>query len=262
MAMTRRASTPGAVNVSIPTGLRRGAKVPSRRLTNHAKDGGEDVIHERVRKRRDGRGTPPLQSRGGRARAQVVGHKGRCRAVEVAAAVEGHLHQVLDVGGLVPPDEGKLPLGPQRADPEEDADAHGEEAAERHQEARRLQPPAARRQDARQRHDEGDEDHDGVDDAGVEREALVQQVARRLLALGRRLRHEVPDQEGEAELGGAGCHEEHVGHHHGEEDLVRHVGWLLPQTSMRRNRWRRGPNSASASLSLLSLSLSIPPGWK
>lgn len=56
--------------------------------TNHAKDGGEDVVDEDVAEGGDGRGTSDHKSRRGGARAGRIRNKRWRGAVEVAAALE------------------------------------------------------------------------------------------------------------------------------------------------------------------------------
>lgn len=56
--------------------------------TDHAKDGGKDVVDEDVGEARDGGRAAADEGGGGGAGAGVVGDEGGRRAVEVAAAVE------------------------------------------------------------------------------------------------------------------------------------------------------------------------------
>lgn len=56
--------------------------------SDHAKDGGEDVVEEAVGERGNGTDAATLQSGSGGGRAEVVGDEGGRGAVEVAAAFE------------------------------------------------------------------------------------------------------------------------------------------------------------------------------
>lgn len=183
--------------------------------TAHAINGSKDVVDKRVGKACQRGGTAPHQGSSGRAGADRVGDKGRRGAIEVAAALELGLHHGLDGGGLGAPDGREGVAGLEGGDPEEGADAEGEEGVDDHQVARQLEPAARGGGHGRDGQGEGDEDHDGVDYARRQREALVQQIPRRLLALGRRLVAHVLHHYREAE---------HEGAHEDEEEVGRDIG--------------------------------------
>lgn len=190
--------------------------------TAHAVDGSKDVVDKGVGEARQRGGATPHQGGGGRAGAGRCGDEGRVGAVEVAAALERDLHQGLDGGGLGAPDGREGLAGLEGIDPEEGADAEGEEGVDDDQVARQLEPAARGGGHGRDGQREGDEDEDGVDHARRQREALVQQVARRLLALGRRLVAHVLHHDREAEHDGTHEDEEEVGRDIGQEDFVCH----------------------------------------
>lgn len=136
------------------------------------------------------------------------------------------LYQRMHGGCLVDVGIEKRVLDAQRHDPEEDADAEREEAADGDEVAAGLEPAAHGRHHAGDGEDEGGEDEGGVDDARRQGEALVQQVADGLLAVPRRVVHEPPHDEAEAQLDAARGEEEDVGREGREEDLVGHDGWV------------------------------------
>lgn len=134
---------------------------------------------------------------------------------------------------------GKRVLQLQRHDPEEGADAEGEDGAEDDEDAAQLEPAARGGDEAGQHEDEGDEDGAGVDDAGGQRKAVVEQVARGLGTAGGLVRPLAANDEAEAELNGAGEEEQGVGHNGGEQDSVDHGGGCCEGT----NRGQLGRNN-------------------
>lgn len=78
----------------------------------------------------------------------------------------GCLHEVLHAGGLGHPERRKVVLGLECEDPEVQADDHAEHGGEGGHDGTELEPGPGVGDDAREGDEEGDEDEDGVGDAG------------------------------------------------------------------------------------------------
>ena len=219
--------------------------------TDHAEHGSEDAVEEAVGERGEGRGAAGHYRRGGRARACCVGDEGWRRAVEITTTLElptsqcqhsdspsfspstretyRSLHKALYSPILLHPNVKEVALRIQRKNPKEDADTQRKDRADGNHAHRDLQPAPRGRREPGKRHYEGDEDESRVDEARVKGEPLVEEVARRLLALLGLIVHRVAHDEREGEEDGAGGEEEEVRRHRREEDLVHaHAGCLAP----------------------------------
>lgn len=137
---------------------------------------------------------------------------------------------------------------PQGHDPEIDADAEGEDAAEGDEVSGCFQPSAHGRYQAGEGDGKGGEDESRVGNGGDEGEAVVENGAGELASIFIQVVDLAAGDEGEAQLQTAGCEKDNVGHEGGNEDVVGHDGQssdlagapITPSSRSSGGVWRGG----------------------